>query len=332
MESDFQQTKWSIVRNSSEERSDVIDISSPTKSLSIEEKILLNRKKPNHFITLFPMKHDSSSNNLHGSFSIQDRPSIVSSMNTDTTSSVESDYEFPTLEDNELSDQSSSNQELNQESSRPTLSQPTISVGRFFSKVVKSMFSEEKPLAQNSSVLGIAVSNVVQKFLPVEKTVSSQQPTQLEDEPLPMVSNPSDLIPYYRRRYLKFRKVSLALTREWRMYYIKRHNYEVRKKKGFRAIPPPSPKPTPSPPPIHEKADFNGMDPPNANYTIQPKSWFNNQVIQIRYFKGNTEVTEEEVMYDGMDNPDIFSFALISVTTYSRLFFISHLLKRWQGY
>lgn len=326
------------MKNPSENKSDMIDTASPTETLSIEEKSLINKKKPNQFITLFPMKQNSSSNTLHGSFSTQDRPSIVSSMDTDTISSVEPDYEFLTSEDDVMSDQVSSDQPSTDQpstslssSSLSSSSQPTVSVGKFFSKVVKSMFSEDKPLDQKSSVLSVAITNVVQKLLPAETTESPQMPTQPEDEPLPQVSDPRDLIPYYRRRYVKFRKVSLALTREWRMYYIKRHNYEVRKKKGFRAIPPPSPKPTPAPPPIHEKADFNGMDPPNANFTIQPKPWFNNQVIQIRYFKGNTEVSEEEVMYDGMDNPDIFSFALISVTTYSRIFFITHLLKRWQG-
>ena len=96
----------------------------------------------------------------------------------------------------------------------------TVSVGKFFSKVVKSMFSEDKPLAQKSSVLSVAVTNVVQKLLPAETTESPQMPTQPEDEPLPQVSDPRDLIPYYRRRYVKFRKVSLALTREWRMYFI----------------------------------------------------------------------------------------------------------------
>lgn len=169
------------------------------------------------------------------------------------------------------------------------------------------------------------------------KKVFSTQPTEAvslelgEDEPLPNVKEPRDLIPYYRKRYINFRRISLSLTKDWRMYYVRRHNYEIKVKRGMKAIPPVTPKPTPKPPPIVEKKDFNGMDPPNANFTIAPSTWKSGDIIVIRYFKGNTEVSEEEVMYDGIDHPETFSFALIAVTTYSRLFFITHLLNRWQG-
>ena len=117
------------MKNPSENKSDMIDTASPTETLSIEEKSLINKKKPNHFITLFPMKQDSSSNTLHGSFSTQDRPSIVSSMDTDTISSVEPDYEFLTSEEDVMSDQSSTDQPS---TSQPSTSQPTVSVGKNF--------------------------------------------------------------------------------------------------------------------------------------------------------------------------------------------------------
>ena len=207
-----------------------------------------------------------------------------------------------------------------------------VSKAQTISKLLNSFVNE----ALNSHVIhpSSLVGSTLQKVFP---TTESNQvtPTNLTfvfTEQPPQVSNLRDLLPFYRRRYIAFRKISLALTKEWRMYQIRMHNYRVKRSKGLPAILPPSPKPTPRPPPITEKADFNGMDPPNADIQIDIPPWKAGEIIRMRYFKGNREVSKEEVMYEGVDNPEVFSFALVSVTTYSRLFFISHLLQRWKGY
>lgn len=205
----------------------------------------------------------------------------------------------------------------------------TGSFGGLIKKVVKEAFSEERV----EQTLGSGLSSVVSVITKSATSSgnSSTNTTIIEEEPKPVVSDPRDLIPYYRRRYTRFRKVSLALTRDWRMYHIRMHNYEVKIKKGYHAVKPETPKPTPPGPPIQEKEDFNGMDPPSGNFTIPVLPWKDGEVIHLRYFRGNKEVNEADVMYDGIDDSSKFSFALIGVTTYSRIFFISHFLQRWKG-
>lgn len=200
----------------------------------------------------------------------------------------------------------------------------TVSFGGLLKKVVKEAFSEER-VEQN---LGSSLGSVV-KAITHSTTLACANTT--EEETMPVVSDPRDLIPYYRRRYTRFRKVSLALTREWRMYHIRMHNYELKTKKGYNAVKPVTPKPTPPGPPIQEKEDFNGMDPPNGSFVIPVHPWKEGEVVHLRYFRGNKEVNESDVMYDGIDNPSTYSFALVGVTTYSRIFFISHFLQRWKG-
>lgn len=201
----------------------------------------------------------------------------------------------------------------------------TVSFGGLLKKVVKEALSEERVEQNLGSSLGSVVSAITQ-------STNISRVNTTEEETMPVVSDPRDLIPYYRRRYTRFRKVSLALTREWRMYHIRMHNYEMKKKKGYNAVKPVTPKPTPPGPPIQEKEDFNGMDPPNGSFVIPVHPWKEGEVVHLRYFRGNKEVNEADVMYDGIDNPSSFSFALVGVTTYSRIFFISHFLQRWKGF
>lgn len=115
--------------------------------------------------------------------------------------------------------------------------------------------------------------------------------------------------------YADFRRKGLTITKPWRLYYIKRHNYEKRVKRGLPASPPLTPSPTPRPPPIVEDPNFFGMDPPSrpsVNYLYKRTPWSPTETIRIRRFTNNEEV---QAFPNGFASIP-FSVSYIAVGTY----------------
>lgn len=153
----------------------------------------------------------------------------------------------------------------------------------------------------------------------------------------------NELVQGYRHKYFAVRRKSLLLTKDWRIYNSRMYMYEKKKKQGITIPKPVPPKPTPMVP-IIEDANFSGMD--NATVIsatpVYPTSdWSANTNIIVRRFVGNSEVPYDpnRNTYPAPDAPP--SFSLVAVGTwaswdvithsYSRIFFITHLQRRWQG-
>ena len=116
--------------------------------------------------------------------------------------------------------------------------------------------------------------------------------------------------------YAEFRRKGLTITKPWRLYYIKRHNYEKRVKRGLPASPPIPPSPTPKPPPIVEDPDFCGMDPPSrpsVNHLYKRTPWSPMETIRIRRFTNNEEVQAFPNRFASVP----FSISYIAVGTYA---------------
>lgn len=117
------------------------------------------------------------------------------------------------------------------------------------------------------------------------------------------------------RRYFEFKKKSLALTRDWRIYHSRLAIYEKKTKQGVKAVKPLPPKPTP---PVSREEDptFSYMDPaptPATHHAFQPSAWRPGEDVVVRRFVGNAEVAFDPTkdVYPSLGAP--LSFSLIAV-------------------
>ena len=117
------------------------------------------------------------------------------------------------------------------------------------------------------------------------------------------------------RRYFEFKKKSLALTRDWRIYHSRLAIYEKKTKQGVKAVKPLPPKPTP---PVSREEDpaFSHMDPaptPATHHAFQPSAWRPGEDVVVRRFVGNAEVAFDPTqdVYPSLGAP--LSFSLIAV-------------------
>ena len=124
--------------------------------------------------------------------------------------------------------------------------------------------------------------------------------------------------PVYRQTYYGLRRKALDMTREWRIYRLRLDAYNKRIRKGLKAVRPIEPSPTPRPKPIIEDPDFNGMDPPSTPSVYQEYKrimWKKSEMIRIRQFKGNEEVSfNDEIVYPSRDQE--YSVTYVAVGTY----------------
>lgn len=117
------------------------------------------------------------------------------------------------------------------------------------------------------------------------------------------------------RPFLEFKKKTLVLTKEWRIYRSRMIAYGKMLKKGIAAIKPVTPKPTP---PVSQVEDpnFNNMDPaptPAVHHGFEPTTWSAGENVVIRRFVGNKEVPFNSAE-DVYPSPNAtLSFSLVAV-------------------